>query len=830
MTSTAVNALCQAVSRRLCTPFQTTLFVLQQVDQGATVPFLARYRRDETGNMEEAVIRRVIDTAVETKELERRRGFMLQSLEQRNLLTPSLRSQFLKISTLDHLEDAWECYKVRTTSLASRGRDHGLSAEALLRSTTQLPQLQHTLKRIKEGEKLLVAVLTEEITRNTILREEMHKYVERTAIMSVTLAKAQRKNAAKAVREEQFEKLQKMLSHYDGRSWSLKAMKSHVYLAIQRGEAKGVLRVHMSCGPQAEAIFRRICREQFPLALERIHRFSNSFESKLVEKGLKSSMDYLTSASYKAVRRDTKKRVEEEAIDVFSSNLRHLLLQQPLKQARILAMDPGLTNGVKCVVLDFDGNVQTTFKCSVLDEERMMKQVEEVVEAFRVNKVIIGNGTASQRTAKIIAKTIQQNIRWPKGSVEFAIVSEAGASVFSVSEAGNEELPDLDILFRGAVSIGRRVLDPLSELVKIPVKSMGIGMYQHDVNEKKLTKALNDTVESCVATVGVNAEVATKYIMEKVPGITKSVVRQILLARHAKKLENRDDLRRVPGMKEEVYTQIVGFFRFPNSTEPLDNTVLLPEWYEYVGRLWGLSQQAVNGNLEKLDTAALNSNPPNTNGEGIQEGTSTMNFSVHATHLDAGLLAKLGMWLQGQNDLSLKKLAASIGCGIECLRLIQAELVNPGMDPRVSLPHAGLMRTELLKTTELKKGDILRGVVQSVTTFGAFVDCGLDQDILLKGFTIGSAFPGMLIEDIVFLGLDNVGRPLVECRPKEISTNASDTPLHGADDQKQGLARSQNGVSSLLGGKRTFSQINDGDLEKSVEEMPLKTRLRTELN
>lgn len=758
--SAVSSVICEKVSCHLQIPFKTTRYVLQQVAQGSTVPFLARYRRDETGNLDEKRIRMIIEEAAATRELERRRNFMLQSLTERQLLTTKIVEEFQSITDIDHLEDAWEAYKVRKTSLASRGREQGLPAEKLLFSTDFLPNLSFQLKKVMDAEKLMIAIIVEEIARNAIIRKEMLQYIEKTGRIHANLVKNARKDKAKALRKEQFDKLKQMFLYYDGHSWPMASIKSHAVLAIQRGEEKGVLQINVTCGPQIEDIFRRRCKEQFPCITERQKNHGSSVEYQILRKGLNSAYTYLINTSKKSARRDLKKRAEEDAIEVFSTNLRYLLLQRPLSKARILAMDPGLGNGVKCVVLDEDGNLVDTFKCSVLDEGPMKRQVQEMVEKHHLNKIVIGNGTASQRTAQVISQIIA-DAKWR--NVEFAIVSETGASVYSASDAAKEELLDLDILYRGAVSIGRRVLDPLSELVKIPVKSMGIGMYQHDVNEKKLTKALGETVESCVASVGVNAAVANKYVMEKVPGISKSIVHQIILARHASRLRNREDLRHVPSMTEGMYTQIVGFFRFPNSSELLDNTVVLPEWYEFVRRLGILYRQRdeANGNQSLFQT-------PSTKGTTTAVERTITTAAEHESKSSQELLTssnalrKLGELLSRETNESFHKIAVQIGCGLECLRLIERELLHPGLDPRSTLPHAGFMRTKLTDVKELQRGDVLKGVVQSVTTFGAFVDCGLEQNVLVKGLGMDQIYPGALITNLIFIGLDHLRRPQVE--------------------------------------------------------------------
>lgn len=758
--SEASTLITEGVSCRLQIPFRATKYVLNQVAKGATVPFLARYRRDETGNLDEKRIRMIIEEAAASKELERRRSFMLQSLTERQLLTPKIAEEFQTITDIDHLEDAWEPYKVRKTSLASRGREEGLWGEKLLLSSVTLPNLAFQMKKVKDAEKLMIAIVVEEVARNGIIRSEMHKYIEKTAKIHASIVKSARKDKAKELSKDQFDKLKKMYLYYDGHSWPISTIKSHIVLGINRGEEKGVLQVHLTCGPNIEEIFRRRCREQFPCVVERQENGGKSLEYQLLRKGLHSACAYLINASNKAVRRDLRKRAEKEAIEVFSANLRHLLLQRPLSKARILAMDPGLANGVKCVVLNEDGNILETFKCSVLDEGPMRRQVREMVENRQLNKIVIGNGSASQRTAHVVSQIIEE-AKWE--NVEFAIVSETGASVYSASDAAKEELLDLDILYRGAVSIGRRVLDPLSELVKIPVKSMGIGMYQHDVNEKKLTKALGETVESCVASVGINAAVANKYVMEKVPGITKSIVHQIILARRASRLQNREDFRHVPSMTEGIYTQIVGFFRFPNSLEPLDNTVLLPEWYKYV-RLLAVMYREMDEASEALESV-VSFSPDDTKESKMPTmplTTECLNSLKEGSVTSSFTLQKLGIRLSRESKERFHTIASRIGCGVECLRLIEKELLHPGFDPRSTLPHAGFMRTKLVDIKQLRRGDVLKGVVQSVTTFGAFVDCGLEQNVLVKGLGMERTYPGAFLENLIFNGLDLLGRVQVE--------------------------------------------------------------------
>ncbi|KAG5505921.1 hypothetical protein JIQ42_06715 [Leishmania sp. Namibia] len=759
---------CRQTSARLLLPLHTVRYVLTQAKEGATVPFLARYRQGETGRMDETQLRLVIDTAKEVVEVHRRRQFMLRSLESRGLLTPALRTALESMAHISQLEDAWEPYKERRTSLASRGRAAGLGpyAEALLnfdpedpKCKARLDELSAFVRRTEDGERLLIAIVAEDVQRSEELRRRLGEYCRHTARLSCTLMAKPRKKVAKELHEESFEALRKHFSYYDNKSWSVQRVAAHVVLALQRGEAKGALKVDTESGPKSHGLFMHAVREQYP-ALNRLlpswsssapaadvagsysHVFRDfSYGRKIVHAGLQSAYEHLIKQAHFAIRRDLKKSAEHEAIVVFAHNLHHMLLQRPLSHSRILAMDPGLANGVKCVALDEHGEVETFFTCTLMDEQKMRRYIIQVVESKLLNKIVIGNGTASGRVTDLIADLIKKQ-KW--ADVEFAVVSEAGASVYSVSDIAKEEFPNLDVMYRGAVSIGRRVLDPLSELVKIPVRSMGIGMYQHDVNEKELMRELNYVLESCVAKVGINAASANRCVMEKVPGISKRIVDQIVLARHAKKLHSREDLRRVPAMTESVYEQIAGFFRFPNSPEPLDNTNIHPESYPLVRRLMALYTAGQLGG-----------------GEVVVEKPEDATHDAAVALGNTRIRQHVAQQLKCMSPAQLASLASErLSCSVETLELLRQELLHPGLDPRASLPHAGLLRREVYDVKKLRPGQLLSGVVQSVTMFGAFVDCGLHDSVLLRGEGVDALQVGVYLDQCIrFDCLDHLERP-----------------------------------------------------------------------
>ncbi|CBH17639.1 hypothetical protein, conserved [Trypanosoma brucei gambiense DAL972] len=740
--------LYRIISQRLNIPQGSACYVVEQTKKGSTVPFLARYRRDETGYLDETTIRQLLDMAEELREVQRRREFMLKSLEKRNLLTRELQETFEKLVHLNQLEDAWEPFKEKKTGLAHRGREAGLEplAKKLLYTTDPIDDVQQRLRCVDDGEKLLRAIVVEEVQRCDEVRQIMLTECRRSGTISCALAG---EPGGKSANSDSFEKNKKHFEWYGGKVWPVQRISAHHFLALQRGESEGVLKVKMAESNRDKDVFFAWARRKFYGA----RRPTSSVAGELLQKCLEEACKQVVRRTHATVRRDLKKSAIKESLAVFAHNLRHILLQRPMRDARILAMDPGFKMGVKCVALDENGGVIACFCCTLSKKDEMKEYIGGSVGKMNLNKIVIGNGTASGDVADVVAATIKEK----NLSVEYAIVSEAGASVYSVSDVAKEEFPTLDPMYRGAVSIGRRVIDPLSELVKVPVRSMGIGMYQHDISEVELTRSLNRVVESCVASVGVNAMVANRYVMEKIPGVTKRMVDQIVLARHAKKLMSREDLRRVPGMTETVYKQIAGFFRFPNSTNPLDGSNIHPESYPVVQRLIELFK-----GQQRID---------------------------------------IGRKLLDMKENELKELTERLGCGKATLELLAHELATPALDPRSELPFAGHFR-RAPRAADIKCGDKLAGVVRCVTTFGAFVDVGLHDDVLVHDVDIDAVCAGSFLDDIVVQGVDRLGRIQVKCGGQTNSRGVA-----GARGHAQGLAIESEEIVSLGAAKPEDGQM-----------------------
>ncbi|KEG07195.1 putative transcription modulator/accessory protein, partial [Trypanosoma grayi] len=766
--TTSVEAqVYRIVSARLDIPFATARYVVEQSKKGSTVPFLARYRRDETGHLDETALRQLLDMAEELREVHRRRAFMLKSLQDRGLLTDELRGAFEKLVHLNQLEDAWEPFKEKKTSLSHRGREAGLEplAKELLYTADPITDISEKLRCVTDGPKLLQSIIVEEVQRCDEVRQLMLVDCRQSGVISSSVVTAPRKKVAKEAGADAFDTLKKQFAAYDNRRWSVQHISAHHVLALQRGEGKGVLAVKMIPHGRTRGVFFAWTKRKFIGT----QRQGPPAVCRLLSQCLEAAYEHVLKSTHTTVRRDLKKSAEKEAIAVFAHSLRHILLQCPMRDARLLSMDPGVTNGVKCVALDENGGVLTRFKCTIMDEANMKDYISSCVEKLRLNKIVIGNGTASRQVADIVADTIEQK----KMNAEYAIVSEAGASVYSVSDVAKEEFPTLDPMYRGAVNIGRRIIDPLSELVKIPVRSMGIGMYQHDISETELLRALNRVVESCVTCVGVNAMTANRYVMEKIPGVTKRMVDQIVLMRHSKKLKSREDLRRVPGMTEAVYQQIAGFFRFPNSSNPLDNTNIHPESYATVHKLLELYKG--------------------------KERREVGNVGLH------------------MKDEELKELATRIGCGQATLELMARELASPALDPRSELPHAGLFRRAPRKATDLKPGDKLTGVVQSVTTFGAFVDVGLHDNVLVRNINIDTVHTGTLLDELNFEGFDQLGRLRVRYDGLAHAPGGGASQVRGQGDQLGRLRVRYDGLAHAPGGGA--SQVRGQGLSLESEDV-----------
>ena len=644
---------------------------IELLEAGATVPFIARYRKEATGNLNEVQIAAIRDLLLKLKEIDKRRTAILQSIEEQGKLTPELRASIEQASTMTDLEDLYLPYKPKRKTRASVAVERGLQplADALQKqykcSVEQLAMpFVNEAKGVENVDDALAGardIIAERVSEDIAARNRVRNIFRRIAMLSSKVVKAKEEEAGK------------FQSWFD---WKENAMRapSHRILAMFRGEAEGLLRVKIA--PEDD--------EPVLEALERQFVRGNYESSQQVASAVRDSYKRLISPSIETEYYNLlKERADREAIKVFAENLRQLLLASPLGQKRTLAIDPGFRTGCKVVCLDAQGQLihhETIYPFTSVREERAaVSKLEALVEAFKIEAIAIGNGTAGRETEEVVKRC-----RF-KGKVIAVMVSENGASVYSASDVAREEFPDYDVTVRGAVSIGRRLMDPLSELVKIDPKSIGVGQYQHDVDQTMLHDSLEDVVVSCVNSVGVELNTASKELLSYVSGIGPVLARRIVDYRNRNgAFRSRHELMKVERLGEKAFEQCAGFLRVRESDNPLDRSAVHPERYALVERM------------------------------------------------AAGVGASVGELMKNK-DLRSKidiNRFVSDDCGLPTLQDIMKELDKPGLDPRAKFEVFEFDKN-VTKIEDLQEGMVLPGIVTNITAFGAFVDVGVHQDGLV---------------------------------------------------------------------------------------------------
>lgn len=644
---------------------------IELLEGGATVPFIARYRKEATGSLNEVQIAAIRDMLIKCKDLDKRRESIIQSVEEQGKLTPELKKQLLTAETMTELEDLYLPYKPKRKTRASMAIEKGLEPLAnsiMLQQNVNLLTLASKYVNEEKGvanpdEALAGArdIIAERINEDTKARNRMRNLYRHSAMLSSKVAKDKEEEGAK------------YSSWFDWEENMMKAP-SHRILAMFRGENEGFLKVKIQPEDDNKAI------EQ----LERQFIWGYNDSSEQMKLAIKDSYKRLLSPSMQTEFYNIlKERADVEAIKVFAENLRQLLLASPLGQKRVLAIDPGFRTGCKVVCLDAQGNLihnETIYPfTSVREEHDSVKKLESLVEAFKIEAIAIGNGTAGRETEEIVKRA-----RF-KTKVIAVMVSENGASVYSASDIARQEFPDYDVTVRGAVSIGRRLMDPLSELVKIDPKSIGVGQYQHDVNQSMLQESLNDVVVSCVNNVGVELNTASKELLSYVSGIGPVLAKKIVEHR-AKKgpFASRKELLQVERLGEKAFEQCAGFLRIRNAANPLDRSAVHPERYELVERM---ARKVGASVAELIDNKEL------------------------------------------RKKINIRDFV-SADCGLPTLEDIMKELDKPGLDPRTKFEVFEFDKN-VSRIDDLREGMILPGIVTNITAFGAFVDVGVHQDGLV---------------------------------------------------------------------------------------------------
>lgn len=660
---------------------------LKLLEEGATIPFIARYRKEATGALDEFQIKTIGDLYTYYQNLLERKEAVIRLIAEKDLLTDELKEQIMACKKLTEVEDLYRPFKEKKKTKASEAIKAGL--EPLAKMIMSLPtsgslesmaqkfigESVPDTKAALEGAGYIIA---EWISDNAYYRKWIRNYMFNHGLITSKIKKS-------AVDEK------KLYDMYYDFSEPVKQIKHYRVLAINRGESEKILTAGID-----------VDLDDIMSYLEKkILKVSGSIGENLIKDAIKDSLKRLIMPSVeREVRSELTEKAEEKAINTFGVNLEHLLLTRPIKGMVVLGFDPGYVNGCKLAVVDASGKyLDSTVIKPFLNGSNQDKYiadskiiVKNLIEKYHVDIISIGNGTASRESEKFCAEMIKEyNL-----DCKYIITSEAGASIYSASKLAIEEFPDLAVEKRSAVSIGRRLQDPLSELVKIDPKSIGVGEYQYDVNQKTLGETLDFTTSKVVNEVGVNINTASKSILKYVSGLTKSVIENIIKYKEEKKITNREEIKKIKGMSEKVYEQSIGFLRIPDGDNPLDNTGIHPESYE-------LTNKILNH---------LNLNIKDINNDSFKESLKKANAS---------------------------SLAKELSSDIFTVEDILKELGNPGLDPRDEL-EAPILKSDVLHIEDLRVGMELQGTVRNVASFGAFVDIGLHDDGLIHISKMSKSF------------------------------------------------------------------------------------------
>ncbi len=645
---------------------------LALLDEGCTIPFISRYRKEKTGGLDEVQIANIAQWKDKLTELTKRKETICKTIDELGKLTPELKSRIDSTWDSATLEDIYLPYKPKRRTRAQMAREMGLEplAQTILLQRENNPQnaarayVKGSVKDVEAAIKGAQDIIAETISENEQSRQQVRNAFKREATIS-----------SKVVATKQDEEGAQKYADYFDFSEPLRRCNGNRLLAMRRGESEGFLRVSIS-----------IDGEEVTQRLQRHYVKGHGACAKLVEEAVADAYKRLIEPSVEnEFAALSKEKADEEAIGVFSLNLRQLLLAAPLGQKRVMGVDPGIRTGCKVVCLDAQGNLlhhDVVYPFTPRGNEQSAKmQFEKIVARFKVEAIAVGNGTASRETADILRQA--GNNSAPRITVY--VVSEDGASVYSASKTARDEFPYEDVTVRGAVSIGRRLMDPLAELVKIDPKSIGVGQYQHDVDQSKLKKSLDTTVESCVNLVGVNVNTASVHLLTYISGLGPTLAKNIVEYRRENgAFTSRAQLKKVPRLGPSAFEQCAGFLRVDGAKNPLDNSAVHPERYavvETMAKDMGCSVGQIIGNTEKINQIPLS-----------------------------------------------KYVTAEVG--MPTLTDIVAELVKPGRDPREDLEEFSFDE-RVHAINDLVQGMILPGIVTNITKFGAFVDVGVHQDGLV---------------------------------------------------------------------------------------------------
>ncbi|MCF4101817.1 RNA-binding transcriptional accessory protein [Gillisia sp. M10.2A] len=660
-------------------PVRSVTNTIELLSQDATIPFIARYRKEHTGNLDEVQIESIANQIKLFQDLEKRKKAILKSIEQQNALSDELKLKIGKSVSLIELEDYYLPYKKKRKTKADAARENGLEPLAKIIMAQNQSDIKRSAERFVKGDIKNINeaiegakyIIAEWINEHKLVRDKLRKLFQRQAKIVSKLVKKEREN----------ENAQKYKQYFDLEE-TLYKMPSHRFLALHRAESEGFvkLKIEVETTTAHQQIEHIICR-------------AGNSPSRYIVEAIEDAYKRLLKPSFtNEMITEAKKKADADAIRVFASNLEQLLMASPLGGKRILAIDPGFRSGCKVVCLDERGMLlhnETIFPHPPQKEMNMaLKKIKSLVNAYNIEAISIGNGTASRETEFFIKKVSFDR------DISVYIVNEAGASVYSASKIARDEFPNYDITVRGAVSIGRRLSDPLAELVKIDPKSIGVGQYQHEVEQSALKEKLDTVVMSCVNRIGVNVNTASKELLAYVSGIGPSIADNIITYRNEEgNIVSRKQLLKVPRLGEKAYEQAAGFLRIKNAKNPLDDSAVHPESYQVVEKI---------AKDKKVKLKELIGN---------KEVLEKIDLSIYIT-----------------DDL-----------GLHTLKDIVKELEKPGVDPRKAISNFQFDPT--VKTIEdIKIGMKLPGIVNNITNFGCFVDIGIKESGLIHISKLANEF------------------------------------------------------------------------------------------
>ena len=677
------------LSKELGISLKQVTSVIEMLDEGNTVPFIARYRKERTGGLTDEVLRKFNERLTYLRNLESRKEDVLRIIEEQEKLTPELKLKIEKATTLTEVEDIYRPFKAKKRTRATMAVEKGLKplAELILLGefngdiVEEANKYINEEKGVKNEEEALqgaMDIISEIISDNADYRKWIRNFVQKDGIIQV-----------KGSSEEQtpYE------MYYDYKE-PVRTIPSHRILAINRGEKEKILSVKVTCNDDIiiDYLNKKVLK-------------GNKITDKYLEESIKDSFKRLIYPSIeREIRSELTSKGEEGAIDIFKANLKALLMQAPIKGKVVMGFDPGFRTGCKVAILDETGKfVENTTVYPTAPQNRIdetISTLKKLIKKHGVQVISLGNGTASRESEEVIAKMLKEIKEETGKELFYVIVSEAGASVYSASELANKEYPDLDVTVRGAISIGRRLQDPLAELVKIDPKAIGVGQYQHDVTQKKLDESLAGIVEDCVNNVGVDLNIATPSLLSYISGINASIAKNIVDYREENgKFKSRKELLKVKRLGQKAYEQCAGFLRVMESKEALDNTSVHPESYkvakELIKTLGYTEEDLKNGKLVDIDERV--------------------------------------------KARGISNLAKELEVGEPTLNDIIKEIKKPGRDPREELPKP-IFKSGVIEMKDLKPGMILMGTVRNVSDFGAFVDIGVHQDGLVHKSQMADSF------------------------------------------------------------------------------------------